>query len=645
MTSYTDKLAARVAAQASACIGCNDCLLACPIPESRNVTIAELNAAVRLPVIGAPHVVAFLSACTQCKQCVPACPADLDRSEMVLVNKLKVEDAVPNHELLLQARERVSPSGYTLDGLAQGLAALEIFRGAPVVALRRLLQKSTLRWLAPGEALCKDGDFYERLAVVLSGSLVQTSTGPKGELFHLIGLGPGSFLGEVGVLGDCPEPYGALAREASVVLEAPKLAVLRLMEQAPSVGDTLEVVYARHALWNHARKPGSLGTLPEAAVLELFAEAKLELVQPGEALFSQGDAPRDFFLVRNGFLRAARRDGAGERVLTYFREGDALGLASLLQNEPAQSFTALAVGRAEVVRVSGEALRRLFARYPNAYAGLAQGALEAERLARSAEVGVGPLAVAAAPSQHPLGPYVAAYAPGSAAPSAPYARPSVPSAPPSASGPGAASLPRSSNYERVSGERVLAGAKAPLEAGVLVEEGIATGREVLVVDQNLCTSCGNCIDACERRHGTSRLQLRGLQIENYMFPTACRHCADPACLLCSVNGIVRLPSGEIQIVEDNCIGCGACAERCPYGNISMHAVERKKRGFFPTLFDFLVRGAIREQALDAIDPKTLRVAVKCDLCAGHGDYACVTACPVGANFRVDPGALVASKAT
>ena len=71
------------------------------------------------------------------------------------------------------------------------------------------------------------------------------------------------------------------------------------------------------------------------------------------------------------------------------------------------------------------------------------------------------------------------------------------------------------------------------------------------------------IDACERRHGTSRLQLRGLQVENYMFPTACRHCADPACLLCSVNGIVRLPSGEIQIVEESCIGWEACFEACP----------------------------------------------------------------------------------
>jgi Fe-S-cluster-containing hydrogenase component 2 len=30
------------------------------------------------------------------------------------------------------------------------------------------------------------------------------------------------------------------------------------------------------------------------------------------------------------------------------------------------------------------------------------------------------------------------------------------------------------------------------------------------------------------------------------------------------------------------------------------------------------------------------VAVKCDLCEGYDDYACVRACPVGAAMRIDP---------
>ena len=58
-----------------ACIGCNDCLIACPLPQASLVTIAELNHAVEQTVVTNPAVVDFVTACTQCRQCVPACPA------------------------------------------------------------------------------------------------------------------------------------------------------------------------------------------------------------------------------------------------------------------------------------------------------------------------------------------------------------------------------------------------------------------------------------------------------------------------------------------------------------------------------------------------------------------------------------------
>jgi Fe-S-cluster-containing hydrogenase component 2 len=112
------------------------------------------------------------------------------------------------------------------------------------------------------------------------------------------------------------------------------------------------------------------------------------------------------------------------------------------------------------------------------------------------------------------------------------------------------------------------------------------------------------------------------------------------CLLCSVDGIVRRPSGEIAILPDNCIGCGACAERCPYGNIRMHPVEPAPRSIFRRLFDYL-RGP--RDTIDEADPSVPKKAVKCDLCAGHDDYACVTACPVGAAFRADPATIAPSR--
>jgi CRP-like cAMP-binding protein/Fe-S-cluster-containing hydrogenase component 2 len=582
-TRHETELARRVEAEALACIGCNDCLLACPVPESRSVTIGELNFAIHLPVITQNNVIEFVTACTQCRQCVPACPADLNRAEMVLFNKLKVEDSVPDHELMLQARTVAFPSGFRLDGLAHKLTELLLFHGVPAQALRRLILKSTLRLLVPGEELCKEGEFYERLCVVLSGSLEQTAAGPRGEALHILMLGPGTFFGEMGVLGAVPEPFSATAVERSIVLETPKVGVERLMELSPPFRETLESLYARRTLWTYARNPTALGALPEAATEELLRDATLELLSSGQTLFQQSDPPRDLFLVRSGFLRASQLDAGGERVLTYFREGSLFGLLALLGREPIHGYTVLAASRAEVIRISGAALGRVLGRYPAAHDALARGAFEAEGLARARDIGVRPF-----------------------------------------------------NPE------LSIGARPSSAESVLVEGGLATGREILVVDQSRCTGCNNCVEACARRHGKSRLELRGLMIDEYLFPTACRHCDDPACLMCSVSGIVRLPSGEIKIVEESCIGCGACAERCPYGNISMHPAHAPERGLLFRLLDFLAGGPARDAALEALDPKTARVAVKCDLCAGYADYACVTACPVGAAFRIDPAAALAA---
>src|SRR4051812_38570568 len=602
MNDAEQRLRLRVEAESMACIGCNDCLLACPIAQSKSVTIAELNAAIFTPKIAHRHVAEFVTACTQCKQCVPACPSDLNRAEMVLLNKLKVENSVADFELSLQARTTTFPSGMSLDGLAQKLTRLELFAGADAQALRRLILKSTLRMLVPGESLCQEGEFHERLSVVLEGSLEQNSRGARGERIHILVIGPGAFFGEMGVLADAAEPFGVSARERSIVLEAPKVAVLSLMDLCPDFGDALQSLYARRALFSYAKQPKGLGALPEAALEELLTGAELVLVPAGSLLFSAGEAPRDFYLVRNGFLRARRDAASGPLVLTYFREGNVFGVLGLLHRDPAHRYTVEAVSRAEVIRIPGALLGQVLARHPAAYGPLLSG-FEAEQLARTLDVG------------------------------------SLPPPPTSIDG------ERGASRTSVPGSiapRLGEETRAPLAAGVLMEAGLASGREVLVIDQTRCTSCGNCIDACERRHGYSRLQLRGIQVDTYMFPTACRHCSDPACLMCSVNGIVRLPSGEISIIKDNCIGCGACAERCPYGNISMHPVVPEKAGFFPSLFDFLVGAGKRAQkeAHDALDPKVQRIAVKCDLCAGHHDYACVTACPVAAAFRVDPGRVV-----
>jgi CRP-like cAMP-binding protein/Fe-S-cluster-containing dehydrogenase component len=573
-----EELARKAESDVMACIGCNDCMLACPLPQAKLVTIAELNSGVHMPVITNPRVAEFVTACTQCRQCVPACPADLSRADMVLFNKMKVEDRVPNFALMLQVGPRVLPSGWTLDALAARVGEVPLFASAARTDLRALLLKATLRQLAPHEVLCKENEFYDRLCVLLGGALEQSLRGPYGRPVQILVLGEGSFFGEMAVMADQPEPYTVRAMMPSLVLELPKAAVARLISTSAPFKATMDELYRRRALWTYARTPSVLSALPEQAITELLDQAELRTLKAGESVLREGQQPADAWLVKTGFLRVSRRiEGAAQdRALVYFREGDLFGLTGLLMGEKQSPFAVTATTRAELIRIPGAHLFAVLGRYPQARQVLEGGAQTAERVARENTFMPAP-----------------------------------------------------------AGGAKKAGTALAMSAEVLVEKGLASGSEVLVVDQNRCVNCQNCVDACGRRHTYSRLDLRGLQVDNFLFPTACRHCEDPVCLLCSVNGIVRLPSGEITIVEDNCIGCGACAERCPYGNIRMHAVDAPKASFLLRLLGVLGLHARRE-ALDELKPGAARLAVKCDLCAGYPDYACVTACPVGAMFRIDP---------
>ncbi len=151
----------------------------------------------------------------------------------------------------------------------------------------------------------------------------------------------------------------------------------------------------------------------------------------------------------------------------------------------------------------------------------------------------------------------------------------------------------------------------------VVEHGLAQAREILAIDLNRCIACDSCVQACARVRGHSRISRRGLRLGHLLIPTSCIHCEDPECLLCPFGGIVRDRHGEVHFTE-SCIACGACAERCPYGNILIVHVPDET-------------GERPEKKL----------VLKCDMCVDEKQVACVYNCPVGAAHLLRPEELIA----
>jgi Fe-S-cluster-containing hydrogenase component 2/CRP-like cAMP-binding protein len=105
------------------------------------------------------------------------------------------------------------------------------------------------------------------------------------------------------------------------------------------------------------------------------------------------------------------------------------------------------------------------------------------------------------------------------------------------------------------------------------ERGLPQGQQLMLIDLDRCTRCDDCVKACADGHGgVARLVLDGPRLGKFLLPTTCRSCRDPVCLIgCPVGSIHRGAGGEI-VIEDWCIGCGLCAEHCPYGAIQMQDI-------------------------------------------------------------------------
>jgi Fe-S-cluster-containing hydrogenase component 2/CRP-like cAMP-binding protein len=156
-----------------------------------------------------------------------------------------------------------------------------------------------------------------------------------------------------------------------------------------------------------------------------------------------------------------------------------------------------------------------------------------------------------------------------------------------------------------------------------IEKGIIQGNSVLVLDLESCTRCDDCVRGCASTHGgTARFVREGEVYAGFLVARSCYHCQDPTCLVgCPTGAISRVNIGDTVAIDPSiCIGCGACAEKCPYDSIIIHDLGTT---WGPDALPKDLRG----------EPRA--VATKCDLCLGAVEGpACVASCPHGAAHRV-----------
>ncbi|MFQ5786682.1 MAG: cyclic nucleotide-binding domain-containing protein [Thermodesulfobacteriota bacterium] len=174
----------------------------------------------------------------------------------------------------------------------------------------------------------------------------------------------------------------------------------------------------------------------------------------------------------------------------------------------------------------------------------------------------------------------------------------------------------------------------------LVEKGIIQAESLLMIDLRTCIHCNDCVDACEDRHGYPRLDRRGTRFADISVPVACRLCHDPVCLICNFDAIKRAPTGEINVINDKCVGCAGCAIRCPYDVIQMVSTKPDREfnlfNSLGALFSMGKESKAEDGKQEVLKVKPKRLAIKCDNCMGYDDTACTNNCPTQAIRWINP---------
>jgi CRP-like cAMP-binding protein/Fe-S-cluster-containing hydrogenase component 2 len=477
------------------------------------------------------------------------------------------------------------------------LGSMELFKGKDPDDLTEWLgrppfeggSECTLRVFTPGESITTEGDFGNTFFVLIRGTVAVTS-GPEAR--RLATLGAGSIFGEMTLISGLPRNATITTLEPCEAIEIPRRAFEQWMKSPGPFRTIMDQTYIERGLADHLLSIPDFAGIDPRIVHELVKKVRLRIFSKDEVIIREGDNADSFYLIREGYVRVVKAMAGGEqRTVAYLKDGSYFGEDALLSAKRSDA-TMIAMGKVEVVQVMKEDFFGL----------VNEDELFADHLAEEER--------------------------GRAKKSSPATAPATPLG----------------------------------FVGEVVARGLIKATSALVIHLNVCTRCGNCVKACAELHdGISRLTRHGMLfeaptrqspsvLEPLLVTTSCMHCLDPECMIgCPTGAITRDVNGEV-IIQDSCIGCGNCARRCPYGNISMaEALSQeelsKQRTNAPIIGGYLKFWKTPEDEpmmheIEANNQRAVvrRFAVKCDLCHDYNhNHGCVHNCPYGAIERMDAG--------
>lgn len=459
------------------------------------------------------------------------------------------------------------------------LSSLDCLSGVPPEELDRLVDLCTLRTFLAGEPLISERMMCQFLYIVLQGSAILSLHQKNGEDTLLEILNRGDCCGEGPLFSGFSLRTGVQAQTHCYVLQFPLIQVRSLLARAPMLKEVLRNIYLRRLVEVTLARVPFFSHVPLIERLGLAGELEPIHYPRGSTIMKRGETGTMLYIIESG-QAVVKQDDINLFILD---EGDFFGEIALVSQQM-HSATVEALTPTNVLALPKNSLFTLASQHPHLNAQL-----------------------------HEL------------------------------------------IQQRIERTRIVLRNEFLQEClNTTIEHGLYRGGNRLLarLPERCPSGCHICEIACAARHGRSRLRLNGVQVGKYDIVAACRQCrAGAECIeVCPEEAFEWNEQGAL-LVTDKCTMCGECVAACPYKAIfsatgkkqSSHSlIETLRTGLsegISSLFSILSSPFSSFSSSHAPNIKLMhlhegghsfRRAIKCDLCHGYDDMACVQACPVSA---------------
>jgi CRP-like cAMP-binding protein len=467
-----------------------------------------------------------------------------------------------------------------------------------------------LEHLQPDTTLVRQGDLTTELVIVLDGlvSAYRAEANQGTELLDTFKAG--DWFGEVSAISHVPAMATMKTDSDCHIAVMDARLFKKFFLEEDHFREVVEKNYRERSLLLHLKVVPLFANLSREDLSHIKDKVeflRFEEEEGGETIATEGEEADAFYLVRSGAVKCyTKEDGAKERVLAYYMGNSSFGEHSIATLDRNWPATYETMAWTDVVKIPRAAFESVREAKPEVHKVLTNTA--------NLILGGDPEAL----------------------------------------------------------ERLYRKSLSMDEIEVMVYRQSVKGGEALVIDKDKCIRCNACVEACVSVHDDRipRISKVGTHVSSDdVLITACYHCAIPDCMAsCGYGAIRRDAQGVVVFVYDNCVGCAACVEACPYDVIRMteprhqQASETSTKpggalGFLqnlPWIRDLFGAGATGDAESPpssdlqvtncgatpddrAVDVKGK--AIKCDLCAGLPFEACVYNCPTFAIKRRKPEEL------